>query len=52
VDAWTDYVDCLNHIHWYTIFGEERCAVVYETRILGAFTWYAGCVSLGAIIGK
>jgi len=52
LNAYTDYVDCVNHLHWYDPFGETGCAVVYEVRIVGAFTWYAGCVSLGGIIGK
>jgi hypothetical protein len=52
LDAYTEYVDCVNNLHWYSPFGETGCAVVYEVRITGAFTWYAGCVSLGAVIGK
>jgi hypothetical protein len=52
LDAYLDYVDCVKNLHWYSPFGETGCAIVYETRIIGAFTWYAGCVSLGGIIGK
>lgn len=52
VDAYTEYIECVKHLHWYDPFGETGCAVVYEVRIVGAFTWYAGCVSLGGIIGK
>ena len=52
VDAYTDYVECVKNLHWYDPFGETGCAVVYEVRIVGAFTWYSGCVSLGAVIGK
>ncbi|HEX5070626.1 MAG TPA: hypothetical protein VFV78_10485 [Vicinamibacterales bacterium] len=52
VNAYTDYVECVNNLKWYDPFGETGCAVVYEVRIVGAFTWYAGCVSLGGIIGK
>jgi hypothetical protein len=50
--AYLDYVECVENLHWYSPFGETGCAVVYEVRITGAFTWYAGCVSLGGIIGK
>ena len=52
LDAYLDYVECVKNLTWYDIFGEKGCAVVYEVRILGAFTWYSGCVSLGGIIGK
>jgi len=52
VDAYTDYVECVKNLHWYDPFGETGCSVVYEVRIVGAFTWYSGCVSLGAVIGK
>jgi hypothetical protein len=52
LDAYLDYVDCVNNLHWYSPFGETGCAVVYETRIIGAFAWYSGCVSLGGVIGK
>jgi hypothetical protein len=50
LDAYLDYVECVKNLHWYDPFGEKGCAVVYEVRILGAFTWYTGCVSLGSII--
>ena len=50
--AYLDYEDCVLHLHWWDPFGEKGCAVVYEVRIIGAFTWYSGCVSLGGIIGK
>ncbi len=52
LDAFIDYTECVKNLHWYSPFGETGCAVVYEVRITGAFTWYAGCVSLGAVIGK
>lgn len=52
LDAYLDYIECVKNLTWYDIFGEKGCAVVYEVRILGAFTWYSGCVSLGGIIGK
>ncbi len=52
LDAYLDYEDCVKNLHWYDPFGEKGCAVVYEVRIIGAFTWYSGCVSLGAVIGK
>ncbi len=52
LDAYLDYEDCVLHLHWWDPFGEKGCAVVYEVRIVGAFTWYAGCVSLGGVIGK
>jgi hypothetical protein len=46
VDAYTEYVQCFQAIRWYTVFGPERCGAIYEMRILGAFTWWASCVSL------
>ena len=49
VDAYTDYVDCVQHLRWYDIFGEKGCAVIYEVKIIGAFTWWADCVSLMGI---
>jgi hypothetical protein len=52
LDAYLDYEQCVLHLHWWDPFGEKGCAVVYEVRIIGAFTWYSGCVSLGGIIGK
>jgi hypothetical protein len=52
LDAYLAYEDCVLNLHWWDPFGEKGCAVVYEVRIIGAFTWYSGCVSLGGIIGK
>jgi hypothetical protein len=52
LDAYLDYEDCVKNLRWYDPFGEKGCAVVYEVRIIGAFTWYSGCVSLGAVIGR
>ena len=46
VDAYTEYVQCIQSIRWYEVFGMERCGAIYEMRILGAFTWWASCVSL------
>ena len=48
VNAYTDYIDCVQGIRWYSLYTEKGCAMIYELRILGAFTWWASCVSLRA----
>jgi hypothetical protein len=48
--AYDDFVDCINNIKWWDPFVPvQRCEVIYEVRIVGAFAWYASCVSLGQI---
>ncbi len=50
--AYDDFLDCINHIKWWDpLFPIQRCEVVYEVRIIGAFAWYADCVKLLGLIG-
>jgi hypothetical protein len=45
--AFDEFVDCFNNIKWYDpFFPVQRCEVVYEVRILGAFAWWMGCLGL------
>lgn len=48
--AFDDFAECYKNIKWWDPFGEARCTTIYEVRIIGAFTWYTGCVSVGSII--
>jgi hypothetical protein len=48
--AWDEFSDCMLNIKWWNPFGESGCLLVYDTRALGAFSWYLDCVGLLDII--
>jgi hypothetical protein len=48
--AYDEFAQCLHDAKWWDPFAEARCTTIYEVRIIGAFTWYTGCVSLGSIM--
>ena len=50
--AFDEYMECVRDPYWWEGIPPLRCGVLYEIRIIGASTWYAGCVSLGGLIGK
>jgi hypothetical protein len=48
IAAYMEYEDCMKQVKWYDLFGPAACALVYDMRALGAFSWWLGCVSFRA----
>lgn len=46
IDAWTEYEQCMDKLSWYEIFDALGCALVYDTRALGAFAWWLNCIGV------
>lgn len=47
LNAFDEFYDCFMNIKWWDpFFPVERCEVVYEVRILGAFGWWLHCLGL------
>ena len=46
IAAWSEYEDCLSDVKWYEFLEATGCAVIYDMRAIGAFSWWAKCVAL------
>ena len=50
--AFDDMSYCIDHVEWWNPFGHMGCSLIYDLRLIGAFTWYLNCVKLlGFILG-
>jgi hypothetical protein len=48
IAAYMEYEDCMDNVKWYDLLGAPACAIIYDMRALGAFSWWLGCVSFNA----
>jgi hypothetical protein len=46
IAAWTEYEHCMADTSWWEIFDKAGCALVYDTRAIGAFLWYLDCIGV------
>jgi hypothetical protein len=44
IQAYKEYEQCMADEQWWDVIGMTGCALVYDVRALGAFTWYLTCV--------
>jgi hypothetical protein len=44
IAAWIEYEQCVDSEEWWDAIGLVSCAVIYEMRALGAFSWWVSCV--------
>jgi hypothetical protein len=45
IAAVLEYEDCVKNLKWYDIAGDLACALIYDMRALGAFSWWINCIS-------
>ena len=48
IAAYLEYEDCMANVRWYDLLGAPACAVIYDMRAIGAFSWWVGCVSFNS----
>jgi hypothetical protein len=48
IAAYMEYEDCMGNVRWWDLLGPAACAIVYDMRALGAFSWWIGCVSFNS----
>jgi hypothetical protein len=48
IAAYMEYEDCMANVRWYDLLGAPACAIIYDMRAIGAFSWWIGCVSFNA----
>jgi hypothetical protein len=46
IDAYLEYEQCMAGEQWWDLLGQAACAVIYEMRAIGAFSWWVSCVGL------
>ena len=46
ISAYLEYEDCTSQLSWYELLDLFGCALIYDLRAIGAFSWWVGCVSL------
>ena len=52
LQAFDDMGHCIDNVQWWNPFGNMGCSLIYDLRLVGAFTWYLNCVKLlGFITG-
>lgn len=52
IQAFDDMSYCIDNVKWWNPFGNMGCSLIYDLRLIGAFTWYLNCVKLlGFILG-
>jgi len=44
IEAYMDYEDCMAGEQWWDLAGQSGCALIYEMRAIGAFSWWVTCV--------
>lgn len=50
LQAFDDMGYCIENVKWWNPFGNMGCSLVYDLRLVGAFTWYLNCVKLLSFI--
>ncbi|HYN08585.1 MAG TPA: hypothetical protein VES67_14480 [Vicinamibacterales bacterium] len=48
IAAYIEYEDCMNQLYWYEILDMIGCALIYDLRAIGAFSWWITCVGFRA----
>jgi hypothetical protein len=48
VEAYDDFVDCVESCAWYNFVGKNACMFIYELREVGIFSTYLRCVGIGS----
>lgn len=46
-----DYEACMKGLSYWDVLDVLACAVIYDVRAIGAFSWWLNCVSLLGVIG-
>ena len=44
IAAYIEYEDCMNQLYWYELLDMIGCALIYDMRAIGAFSWWVTCV--------
>jgi hypothetical protein len=50
LQAFDDMGYCIENVEWWNPFGNMGCSLIYDLRLIGAFTWYLNCVKLLSFI--
>jgi hypothetical protein len=44
IEAYLEYEECMASEQWWDLAGQAGCALVYDMRAIGAFSWWVTCV--------